>query len=116
MYRRTAGGMRDIHGFTAHGFEGGDLIIQATPAKRGDPVEYALAHTLAEGVWLVVPIDEADADEATRKANCKGDARYSCEIERHEQLLTLARATAARRKDKDSGGLAIRLRDASRQR
>jgi hypothetical protein len=113
LYKRTAGGLRDIQGFTAHAFEGGGLIIQTTSKKPGDPVEFALAHKAADGVWFVVPIDESDADEATRRANCKGDSKTVCLIERREQLLAFARLTAAR--PKQNGGLALRLPDAARR-
>ena len=64
---------------------------------------------LADGVYQVIAIDEADADEATRAANCKHPGGIACRIETREQLFAFARATAARRKN--DGGLAIRLPD-----
>lgn len=108
LYARTGGGMRDLGGFTVHAFDGGDYLLQTVPAKRTQPTEFAIAHKLAEGVWQVVPVDEADADEPTRVAFCQ-NAKSACTIERRDQLFALARATAARRKD--NGGLAIRLPD-----
>jgi hypothetical protein len=70
-----------------------------------------VAHTLVPGVYQVVPIDENDADDATRAANCARRSGSSCRVETREQLFALARATAAHRSD--NGGLVIRLPDSS---
>jgi len=113
LYAHAGGGLKDVAAFSVHAFEGGDTIIQTVPAKPGQPTEFAVAHRLADGVWQVLPIDEADADEATRAAFCKKADKTSCTIETREQLLAFARATAAQRKD--SGGLAIRLPDDKRR-
>jgi hypothetical protein len=107
-YARAGGGLRDVSGFSIHPFEGDDFIIQTVPAKPRSPTEFAIAHRLAEGVWQVVPIDEADADAPTRDAYCRSN-KGACVIQTRQQLLAFARATAANRKD--DGGLAIRLPD-----
>jgi hypothetical protein len=109
-YVRSGGGLREVGGFTIHAFEGDDFVVQTVPAKPRSPTEFAIAHRLAEGVWQVVPIDEADADSATRDAFCRKSIKAGCVIETRQQLLAFARATAAQRKD--DGGLAIRLPDA----
>lgn len=112
-YAHASGGMRDIGAFSVHPFEAGDFIIQSVPARHPEMTEYAVMHKLVDGVFQVVPIDEADADEPTRSANCgKGDkAKFSaCRIETRDQLLAFARATAASRKN--LGGLVLRLPDA----
>jgi hypothetical protein len=112
-YAHTSGGMRDIGAFSVHPFEAGDFIIQSVPARHPDMTEYAVMHKLVDGVFQVVPIDEADADEPTRAANCgKGDKADTtdCRIETRDQLLAFARATAASRKN--LGGLVLRLPDA----
>ncbi|HEY5217221.1 MAG TPA: hypothetical protein VIJ17_10070 [Pseudolabrys sp.] len=114
LYAHAGGGMRDISAFSIHPFEAGDFIIQSVPANRARITEYAVMHKLAEGVYQVIAIDEADADEATRTAYCgKGDkaSPAACRIETRDQLLAFARATAAQRKD--DGGLVIRLPDGS---
>jgi hypothetical protein len=108
-YSRSGGGLRDVGGFTIHPFEGDDFIVQTVPAKPRNPTEFAIAHRLAEGVWQVIPIDEADADSSTRDTFCRKSTKASCVIETRQQLLAFARATAAQRKD--DGGLAIRLPD-----
>jgi hypothetical protein len=107
---KKAGRASDVSGFTIHSFEGDDFIVQTVPTKHDEATEFALAHKLAEGVWQVVPVDEADADAATRDAMCKKSTPATCTIETRDQLFAFARATAARRKD--DGGLAIRLPDA----
>jgi hypothetical protein len=109
-YARTGGGLRDVRGFTIHPFEGDDMIVQTVAGKPGAVTEFAVAHRLADGVWQVVPVDEADADAATRDANCKS-SKTACVIGTRQQLLAFARATAAHRKN--DGGLAIRLPDAA---
>ena len=109
LYIHADGGLREVSGFTVHPFEAGDDIIESIPAKNQGVTEYALLHKLAEGVYQVVPIDEADADEQTRAAYCKQVEKSGCRIGTREQLFAFARATQAQRKD--SGGLAIRLPD-----
>ncbi len=109
-YARASGGMKDVAAFSAHPFEGGDSIIQSIPTDPKHHIEYALMHKLLDGVFQVLPIDEDDAAEAVRKANCQKTKDFSCRIETRDQLFALARATAAARRD-DRGGLAIRLPD-----
>ncbi len=109
LYAHAGGGMKDVKAISVHPFEAGDYIIQAIPARANQTVEYALLHALASGVYLVIAIDEADADEPTRAANCKHPDGAACRVETREQLSAFARATAA--KHKDEGGLVIRLPD-----
>ena len=114
-YTHAGGGLKDVSAFSAHPFEAGDFIVQSVPAKDPRMTEYAVMHKLVDGVYQVNVIDEDDADEATRSANCgKGEKNdRSCRIATREQLFAFARATAARRKDE--GGLVIRLPDKSEQ-
>ena len=111
LYAHAAGGMRDVGAFSVHPFEGGDYIIQTVPAKRDRITEYAVMHKLAEGVFQVVPVDEDDADDPTRAALLQAHRAVVPAASRtREQLFAFARFTAAR--NKDNGGLAIRLPDA----
>jgi len=114
LYAHRSGSLRDVRGFTVLPFEGSDFIVQSLPARHPEHVEYALMRKLAEGVYQVIAIDEADADEPTRAANCKHPGGTACRIETREQLFAFARATAARRKT--DGGLAIRMPDEKRRR
>ena len=112
-YVHEGGGLKDVASFTLHPFEGGDSIVQSVSARHPEHVEYALMHTLTEGVYTVIAIDEDDADAAARAAQCKHPGGTACRIETREQLVIFARATAA--KKKTSGGLAIRLEGALRR-
>ena len=114
LYVHAGGGMKDFSGFSVHPFDNGDFIIQEVPAKRPRITEYGLLHKIADGAYLVVAIDEDDADEPTRTAYCgKGDTANPspCRIETREQLFAFVRATAARQKT--DGGLVLRLPDGS---
>lgn len=106
-YVHAGGGMKDTAAFSMHPFEGDDFIIQSVPADKEHRIDYALMHKLLDGVYHVLPVDENDASEAVRKANCRKTKDSSCRIETREQLFALARATAAKR-HADRGGLAIR--------
>ena len=112
-YAHAGGGLKDVSAFSAHPFEAGDFIIQSVPTDRARITEYAILHKLTDGVYQVIVIDEADADEPTRTAYCsKGEKNdRSCRIATRDQLFAFARATAARRRD--DGGLVIRLPDTS---
>lgn len=109
QYVHADGGMADVAAFTVHAFENDNLIVQSMPAEKDRVVEYGLLRRLADGVFLLLPIDEDDADEATRAKYCQHVAKAACGVTTREQIVTFARATAARRKD--SGGLVIRLPD-----
>ncbi len=91
--------------FTVHAFEGRDLIVQSRAARAPHPIEYAIARKLADGTYLVIAIDEADADDATRARFCTKTPDASCRIATPEQLSVFARATAG--KEEPKGGIAI---------
>ena len=99
-----------IDSFTLHPFAGDDWIAQSAHTWRGvTTIEYALVRHLAEGVHLVIPIDEDDADEATRARMCQRSPQFACRIDSVAQLMSLARATAA--KPHAAGGLAVQIAD-----
>ncbi len=104
-----SGGANTVDGFTAYTFGTGDYLIQSLPGKKPDKIEYALLHKLADGVFLSRVIDEEDADAATRTKLCTKSDKFSCSITTRDQLLTFARATAARKHT--SGGLVLWLPD-----
>ena len=106
-YAHVSGSMTDVPGFTLHSFEGGDYIVQTRPNDPNDKIEYALLHPFIDGVYYAAVIDEDDANAKVRAANCRKVKDSSCRIETREQLFALARASAARPRDR--GGLAIRL-------
>ncbi|MGH6768842.1 MAG: hypothetical protein ACRECO_07465 [Xanthobacteraceae bacterium] len=96
--------------FTAHAFEGRDLIVQWTGAPLWTPkrkltvrqIHYYLARRVAEGTYLFFPISEDDADDAARKRFCTSSPETKCRISTPEQLFVFARA-AAEKEDHDAG-------------
>jgi hypothetical protein len=101
------GGMKGVVSITLHSLAGRDLIVQSASRGKADVVEYAVARKLADGAYLVVPVDENDADAADRETFCVKTDNASCEARTVEHLLALARATAGKIGDK--GGLAVLL-------
>jgi hypothetical protein len=101
-YVRRSGDFTD---FTIHPYEGRDLIIQSRTSRGSTTIDFGLARRIAEGVYLIIPIQEEDADEPTRARFCTKTQGASCRISTPEQLFVFARATAAR--DEDIGGVAV---------
>jgi hypothetical protein len=97
-----------IADFTAHAFEGRDLIVQTTATRPPRSTEYAIARKIAEGVYLIIPITEEDADDATRERFCTKTLDASCRIGTPEQLFVFAHATASKEQN-NSGGIAVVL-------
>jgi hypothetical protein len=106
-YVPTGGGAREIGAFTLHPFTGDDLIVQSL--KPAEPAEYGIARKLADGVYLVIAVDEDDADQPTREQFCAKDAGSACRVTSRDAVLAFARATAA--KPHAAGGLAVLLAD-----
>jgi hypothetical protein len=96
----------EVADFTVHAFAGNDLIVQSRSSKpKTDRIEYALVRKQIDGVYLVIAIDEDDADDATRAKFCTRSTSSSCRIATREALLAFAQVTAA--KPNPKGALAI---------
>jgi hypothetical protein len=93
--------------FTAYPYEGRDWIVQGTTQRAPRRIEYGLARRLADGTYLLVAINEDDADAPTREKFCTKTQDASCRIASPEQLFVFARATAD--KPVEGGGLAVVL-------
>ena len=91
--------------FTAYAYEGRDWILQGTTQRAPQRIEYGLARRLADGVYLLVQIDEQDVDEPTRAKFCTKTQDAACRIATPEQLFVFARASAD--KPVEGGGLAV---------
>jgi hypothetical protein len=102
-YHPARGAASDIHDFTLHPFEGGDLIVQSL--RPGYPAEYGIARKLADATYLLFAVDESDADAATRDKYCGKAANAACRVATREAVLAFARASAA--KPHSAGGLAV---------
>jgi hypothetical protein len=100
-------GSAEYSDFTVHPYEGRDLIIQTRALRGGGPIQYGLARRIGDGVYLLIPINEEDADEGTRARFCTRTQDAPCRITTPEQLFVFARATAA--KDEEGGGIAVVL-------
>jgi len=106
-YALNSGSGEGFGDITIHPFEGPDLIVQSI--RPGLPTEYAIARKLADGTYLAVAIDEADADEPTRNRLCSKETGASCRVAARDAVVAFARATAA--KPHATGGLAVLLAD-----
>jgi hypothetical protein len=94
-YVRGSGLARDVKRFVAQPLEGNDFLLQST--DNTNLFNYWLGRKLAVGVYLVIPLDETDADGATRTTVCGKDTKEGiCRVGTYEQLLKMARATAAK--------------------
>jgi hypothetical protein len=104
-YRTFEDGKKETSRLTLQTFDGADLIVQST--DKNNFTEYAVARKVIDGVYLVFVIDEADADEATRKQYCKANADSGCTVTTPEAVLAFARATVG--KPHDSPSIALLL-------
>jgi hypothetical protein len=96
QYVRANGLARDARSFVAQPLAGNDFLIQSTDDSR-NVFLYWIGRKLSPGVYLVFAIDERDTDEATRSPICGRDHPDGvCTVKTRDQLITLARATAAK--------------------
>ena len=70
-YLRGNGLARDAKRFVAQPLAANDFLLQSTDSK--DLFNYWIGRKLSVGVYLIIPLDEADADDATRTAVCGKD-------------------------------------------
>jgi hypothetical protein len=91
--------------FTAYPYEGRDWIVQGTTQRPPRSVEYGLARRLADGTYLLMPINEEDADQSAREKFCTKTQDATCRIATPEQLFVFARASAD--KPVEGGALAV---------
>jgi hypothetical protein len=95
QYVRATGLARDARRFVAQPLAGNDFVIQSSD-ENGKVFLYWLGRRLTPGVYQIFGINELDADEATRKAICGTQSGDICWVTTRDQLLTMARATAAK--------------------
>ena len=96
-----------IADFTLHPYEGRDFVIETTSQRVPHVIEYGLARRLADATYLLVPLNEDDADSATRDMFCTKTADAACRVATTEQIFAFARASAD--KPIEGGGLAVVL-------
>jgi hypothetical protein len=96
QYVRGSGMSRDAKRFVAQPLAASDFLIQSSD-EDGKVFYYWIGRKLASGVYLIFPLNETDADEATRGAACGANQPEGiCRVRNIDQLVTLARATAAK--------------------
>ena len=95
QYVRASGFAQDAKRFVAQPLAGNDFIIQSSD-ENGKIFLYWIGRRLTPGVYQIFGIDEMDADEATRKKICGERSDSICSVTSRDQLLTMARATAAK--------------------
>jgi hypothetical protein len=104
-YTLVSGAPDGVGDFTIHRLNGVDLIAQSV--RPNGQSEYAVVRKLADGAYLVVAIDENDANLATRRRFCGTEKQIACRVATRKAVLAFARATAA--KAHTTGGLAVLL-------
>lgn len=95
QYVRASGLARDARRFVAQPLAGNDFLIQSSD-ESGKVFLYWLGRRLIPGVYQIFGVNELDVDETTRKAICGDRSSDICWVTTRDQLLTMARATAAK--------------------
>jgi len=96
QYVRGSGMARDAKRFVAQSLAANDFLIQSSD-EDAKVFYYWIGRKLATGVYLIFPLNEIDADEATRSAACGTNQPAGiCRVRSFDQLVALARATAAK--------------------
>lgn len=107
QYVRANGLARDARRFVAQPLGGNDFLIQSSDEGK-QAYLYWIGRKLAPGVYLIFGVDEADADETTRKAICGTDRPDGvCWVTARDELITLAQATAAKPPKKPALGVVV---------
>ena len=96
QYVRVRGPEQDVASFVGTPLDGADFIVEGTDESK-TVFSYWIARKVVDGVYLIVPLDENDADDATRAAACTGKKLTGvCFVERKDQLEKIAHATASK--------------------
>jgi len=95
-YVRANGLARDAKQFVAQPLAANDFLLQSAD-ESSRVFHYWIGRKLNPGVYLIFPLDEADAGDAVRKSACgENQPEGLCRVTTHAQLVALARATAAK--------------------
>ena len=96
QYVRGSGLARDAKRFVAQPLAANDFLLQSSD-DSAKIFNYWIGRKLAVGVYMIFPVDETDADDVTRMAVCgKDQPEGICRVGTYDQLVTMARATAAK--------------------
>jgi hypothetical protein len=100
-----------VSSFTSVSLDNDSFVVEGTIRAKPE-FNYWVARKVVDGVFLIVPVNEADADEATRAAACTGKkAEGFCFVGKQEDLIKLAKATASKALVNPTLGVLILRRD-----
>lgn len=95
-YQRVGQRFGDDSEFVVQSLDDESFIVQ-THNMENALFHYLIARRILDGVFLVFPIEEADAGATTLAEMCGKDSpTIICMIRTYDQLVTLARATASK--------------------
>ncbi len=97
-YLRASAGGKHMVRFAAETLSATDFLIERSQddraAGQAKLFTYFIARKVADGAYLVAPLNENDLSAADREAMCDKDQPEGfCSIKDHDQLMTSARAT-----------------------
>jgi hypothetical protein len=105
----SVSGPEDLRRFASMPLQGSDIIIQGSGPK-GKLFTYWLGRKLAEGAYLIEPLDETDLAAANKPALCaKHESKGFCFVDTTDNLVTMAEATA--RSPVKNAEIAVIVRD-----
>lgn len=95
-YKLVRGGNTRVTSFAGIALDTDTFLVEGV-SKESNGFNYWIARKIVDGVFLIAPVDENDADEPTRAAACTGKAVSGfCFVEKKDELIRLAKATAAK--------------------
>ncbi len=97
-YLRASAGGKHVVRFAAEMLSATDFLIERSQddraAGQAKLFTYFIARKVADGAYLLAPLNENDLSAADREAMCDKDQPEGfCSIKDHDQLMTSARAT-----------------------
>jgi hypothetical protein len=95
-YMLVRGSNERVTSFTGVALDDENFVVEGA-VKENTAFNYWVARKMVDGVFLIVPVNETDSDDATRAAACTGkQAEGYCFVEKREELVKLAKATASK--------------------
>jgi hypothetical protein len=111
QYVLVRGSNHRVLSFTSIALDNENYAVEGT-VKENTEYNYWVARKVVDGVFLIVPVNEADADDATRAAACTGkQVDGFCFVENQQDLIKLAKATASKALRDPTLGVLVLRRD-----
>lgn len=100
-----------VSSFSSISIDNDSYVVEGS-IKANTEFNYWVARKVVDGVFLIVPVDEADSDDATRIAACTGKKVAGfCFVEKQQELVKLAKATASKALVNPTLGVLVLRRD-----